>query len=315
MRGNEYAQLQAFAAVIQQGSFVRAAAHLGMSASALSQTIRNMEERLDVRLLNRTTRSVSPTEMGARLLADLLPALASLDAALARLKTSSEGPHGLLRINTTRVAAIHHLAPLIGPFLQAYPGIQFDVVTDERLVDIVAGGFDAGVRLGKKLDKDMVAQGLGGDQEMMVVASAAYLERCGIPRTPQELIHHQCLTYRWPTDGSLYRWEFERNGELLEIEVKGPLVVTEPEMLTRVVLDGVGIAYLFRHQVAALVESGQLIHLLKEWTPAFPGFYLYYPSQRQMAPSLRAFIDFVMQRSQPQPGAAGTRGENRPSPA
>lgn len=313
MRGNEYAQLQAFAAVIQQGSFVRAAAHLGMSASALSQTIRNMEERLDVRLVNRTTRSVSPTEKGARLLADLLPALASLDAALARLKTS--GPHGLLRINTTRVAAVHYLAPLVGPFLQAYPDIQFDVVTDERLVDIVAGGFDAGIRLGKKLDKDMVAQGLGGDQEMLVVASAAYLERCGIPRTPQELIHHQCLTYRWPTDGSLYRWEFERNGELLEIEVKGPLVVTEPEMLTRVVLDGVGIAYLFRHQVAALVESGQLIHLLKEWTPAFPGFYLYYPSQRQMAPSLRAFIDFVMQHSQARHGAAGILAESRPSPA
>ena len=313
MRGNEYAQLQAFAAVIQQGSFVRAAAHLGMSASALSQTIRTMEERLDVRLVNRTTRSVSPTEIGARLLADLLPALTSLDTALARLRESNDGPCGLLRINTSRLAAIHYLAPLIGPFLKAYPGIQFDIVTDERLVDIVAGGFDAGVRLGKKLDKDMVAQELGDHLEMMVVASADYLKRNGTPKTPQELANHQCLTYRWPTDGSLYRWEFERNGESLEIEVKGPLVVTEPEMLTRIALDGVGIAYLFRHQVAELIEAGKLIHILKEWTPTFPGFYLYYPSQRQMAPALRAFIDFVMQHQRPEGAGLDTPAQSKPS--
>lgn len=315
MRGNEYAQLQAFAAVIQQGSFVRAAAHLGMSASALSQTIRTLEERLGVRLVNRTTRSVSATEIGARLLSDLMPALASLDTALARLKESSDGPCGLLRINTTRVAAIHYLAPLIGPFLKAYPAVQLDVVTDERLVDIVAGGFDAGVRLGKKLDRDMVAQGLGGDMEMMVVASPDYLARCGTPSTPRELANHQCLTYRWPTDSSLYRWEFERNGELLEIDVKGPLVVTEPEMLTRVTLDGVGIAYLFRHQVAALIESGQLVHILQQWTPTFPGFYLYYPSQRQMAPALRAFIDFVTQRQPLSPAAPDIPEASTPSPA
>ena len=315
MRGSEYAQLQAFAAVIQQGSFVRAAAHLGMSASALSQTIRTMEDRLGVLLVNRTTRSVSPTQIGARLLADLLPALTSLDTALARLKEPTDGPYGVLRINTTRVAATHYLAPLIGPFLRAYPGIQFDIVTDERLVDIVAGGFDAGVRLGKKLDRDMVAHGLGGHLEMMVVASADYLARCGTPRTPQDLANHQCLTYRWPTDGSLYRWEFERNGELLEIDAQGPLVVTEPEMLTRVALDGVGIAYLFRHQVAELIETGKLIHILKEWTPTFPGFYLYYPSQRQMAPALRAFIDFVMQRQQPEPAALDTLEASKPSHA
>lgn len=313
MRGNEYAQLQAFAAVIQQGSFVRAAAHLGMSASALSQTIRNAEERLGVRLVNRTTRSVSPTEIGARLLEELLPALASLDSAVARLKESSEGPSGLLRINTTRVAATHYLAPLIGPFLRAYPGIHFDIVTDERLVDIVAGGFDAGVRLGKKLDRDMVSHGLGGHLEMMVVASTDYLTRYGTPHTPRDLVNHQCLTYRWPTDGSLYRWEFERNGELLDIDAQGPLVVTEPEMLTQVALDGVGIAYLFRHQVADLIETGQLIHLLKEWTPTFPGFYLYYPSQRQMAPALRAFVDFVVQYQQPDAVALDTAEAGSPS--
>lgn len=315
MRGNEYAQLQAFAAVIQQGSFVRAAAHLGMSASALSQTIRNMEERLGVLLVNRTTRSVSSTEIGAKLLADLLPALASLDMALARLKATAGGPVGVLRINTTRIAATHYLAPLIGPFLKVYPGIQFDIVTEESLVNIVAGGFDAGVRLGKKLDRDMVSHELGGKIEMMVVASPDYLKRCGIPRSPHDLMNHQCLAYRWPTDGSLYRWEFERDGELLEIDVKGPLIVTEPEMLTQIALDGIGIAYLFQHQIASLIETGALIHILKEWTPAFPGFYLYYPRQRQMAPALRAFIDFLMARQQLEPAAVDTWVPERPERA
>ena len=204
------------------------------------------------------------------------------------------------------------MEPLIGPFLRAYPGVQFDIVTDERLVDIVAGGFDAGVRLGKKLDRDMVSHELGGHLEMMVVASADYLARCGTPLTPQDLANHQCLAYRWPTDGSLYRWEFERNGELLEIDAQGPLVVTEPEMLTQVALDGVGIAYLFQHQVAELIATGKLIHILKEWTPSFPGFYLYYPSQRQMVPALRAFIDFIVQHQQPGSAAPGTREASTP---
>ncbi|PTQ07819.1 LysR family transcriptional regulator [Sphingomonas oleivorans] len=293
MRGSDYAELRAFAAIVEHGSFVRAAAHLGISASALSQTIRGLEERLGVRLLNRTTRSVAPSEAGARFLTRLLPALADLDAAVADVTALRDTPAGLLRINATRLAAIHYLAPLIGPFLEAYPDITFDIVADDRLVDIVTGGFDAGVRLGERLEKDMVAVKLSGELEMMVVAAPSYLERFGTPGSPRDLQHHQCLNYRWPTDLSIYRWEFESGGERLEAAVEGPLVVNEPDILIRVALDGVGIAYLFEHQVRDLIADGKLVHLLKDWSPAFPGFYLYYPSRRQMAPPLRAFLDFI----------------------
>lgn len=299
MRGSEYAQLRAFVAVVEHGSFVRAAAHLGMSASALSQTIRQLEERLEVRLLNRTTRSVSPSNAGARLLLRLQPALNEVDAALAGVTQIPGTPSGRLRINAPRVAAIHYLAPLIGPFLNTYPGVSLDIVTDEGLVDRVAGGFDVGIRLGESLDQDMVAVELSGHLEMMVVASPAYIEQFGTPHTPHDLSEHQCLSYRGPTDGSLYRWEFEREGERLAISVNGPLVVTEPEMLTRVALEGAGIAYLFEHQVREHISAGQLVHLLQDWTPAFPGFYLYYPSQRPMSPALRAFLDFVKKPLRP----------------
>lgn len=300
MRGSEYAQLRAFVAVVEHGSFVRAAAHLGMSASALSQTIRQLEERLDVRLLNRTTRSVSPSDAGARLLLRLQPALNEVDAALAGV-TSTPGtpPSGRLRISAPRVAAIHYLAPLIGPFLNTYPGVSLDIVTDERPADRVAGGFDVVIRLGESLDQDMAAAELSGELEMMVVASPAYIEQFGTPHTPHELNEHQCLSYRRPADDSHDRWAFERAGERLAISVNGPLVVSEPEMLTRVALEGAGIAYLFEHQVREHITSGRLVHLLQDWTPAFPGFCLYYPSQRQTAPALRAFLDFVKKPLRP----------------
>ncbi|MGO4450032.1 LysR family transcriptional regulator [Phyllobacterium sp. TAF24] len=296
MRGNEHAELRAFAAIVEHGSFARAAAHLGVSASALSQTIRNMEERLGIRLLHRTTRSVRPSEAGEKFLIRLLPALTALDTAVAELVAAKDVPSGTLRINTMRLAAIHYLAPLVGPFLEAFPGIVMDIVVDERLVDIVAEGFDAGVRLGEKLEMDMIAVRLSADLEMMVVATPEYLERFGTPLTPRDLLQHRCLNYRWPTDGSLYRWEFERGDEKLQIAVNGPLMVNEPGMTPRIVADGVGIGYLFAHDIRDLVASGKLVQLLQEWTPTFPGFYLYYPSRRQMAPALRAFLDFVADR-------------------
>jgi DNA-binding transcriptional LysR family regulator len=297
MRGSDYAELRAFAAVAEHASFTRAAAQLGLSPSALSQTIRELEERLGVRLINRTTRSVAPSEAGARLLARLLPVLADLDQALADIRALRDVPSGLLRINASRIAAIQHLAPLVGPFLHTYPDITLDIVVDDRLVDIVAGRFDAGVRLGEMVEKDMVAVKLGGDMEMMVVAAPAYLDRFGIPANPRDLQYHRCINFRWPTHGDLYRWEFEQGAEKLEVSVEGPLVVTEPEIAARAVLDGVGIGYLFDHQVRPYVAAGRMVHLLKDWTPAFPGFYLYYPSRRQMPPALRAFIDFLRRPS------------------
>ncbi|MGK9165022.1 LysR family transcriptional regulator [Inquilinus limosus] len=296
MRGSDYAELRAFAAIAEHGSFARAAAHLGVSRSALSQTIRELEGRLGVRLLNRTTRSVAPSEAGARLLAELLPALADLDTALANVRALRDTPAGLLRINASRIAAIHHLAPLIGPFHEAYPDIALDIVVDDRLVDIVAERFDAGLRLGEMVERDMVAVKLGGEIELMAVAAPSYLDRHGVPETPRDLRHHRCINFRWPTDGSLYRWEFERGAEKLEVAVEGPLTVTEPEVAIRAALDGVGIAYLFDLQIRPLVEAGRLVRLLEAWTPPFPGFYLYYPSRRQMPPPLRAFVDFLQRR-------------------
>ncbi|MBA1250296.1 MULTISPECIES: LysR family transcriptional regulator [Pseudomonas] len=293
MRGSEYIELRAFAAVVEQGSFARAAAHLGMSASSLSQTIKSLETRLGARLLNRTTRSVAPSETGSRLLKRLLPTLAELDAMVLEVSAAGNEPAGRLRLNSTRVAAIHYLAPLIASFLEAYPRVQLDVVTDERLIDIVAEGYDAGIRLGERVEQDMVAVKLSGDLEMMVVASPAYLERYGIPGEPRDLKDHRCLSYRWPTDGSLYRWEFEQAGKALEVSIEGPLVVTEPEMLTRIALEGAGIAYLFGHQVKELIAEGKLIRLMEDWTPPFPGFYVYYPSRHHMAAPLRAFLNHV----------------------
>jgi len=293
MRGSEFADLRAFAAIVEHGSFARAAAHLGVSPSALSQTIRGLETRLGVRLLNRTTRSVAPSAAGTRLLERLAPAMAEFDAAVADVKAIRGTPSGLLRINCPRTAALHVLGPLIGPFLKAYPEITLDIMTEERLVDIVAGRFDAGIRLGEKVEQDMVAVKFGGELEMMVVGAPDYFARHGKPKTPRDLQAHRCINTRWPTDGSLYRWEFERGAEKLEAAVTGPLIVNEPDVAVQAAVYGVGLAFLFRYQVQSQLAAGKLVHVLKDWSPPFPGFYLYYPSRRQMPSSLRAFVDFL----------------------
>ncbi len=278
--------------VVEQGSFTRAAAHLGVTTSTLSATIRRLEERIGVRLLHRTTRSVAPSEAGKRMMQRLAPALAGLQEAVIDAQTI-DNPAGRLRLNVSRVAAIYYLSPLLGGFIQRYPNIELDIVTDDCLIDIVSAGFDAGIRLGEKLHQDMIAVRLSGDLEMKVVASPHYLAQAPRPRKPQDLLQHPCLTYRRPSDGSVYRWEFQRDNESCEIAVKGPIVVDEPEMLTPIALAGVGIAYQFAHQVDGWLASGQLVQLLPEWTPAFPGFYVYYPSRKQMASPLRAFVDYL----------------------
>ncbi|XXU13823.1 LysR family transcriptional regulator [Sorangium sp. So ce861] len=299
MRGREFADLTAFAAIVEHGSFARAAAHLRVSPSALSQTIRGLEERLGVRLLNRTTRSVAPSEAGARLLSRLSPALTELEAAVADVKALRDRPSGVLRINTARVAAVWCLAPLLGPFHEEHPEIVLDVVVEDAIADIVARRFDAGVRLGERLERDMVAVKLSGDFSMMAVASPAYLARHGAPATPRDLHRHRCINTRWPTDGSLYRWEFEKGKQSLEVAVEGPLIVNDVDLALRAAVDGVGIAYVFDEQARPLVEAGRLTRVLEPWSPSFPGFYLYYPSRRQTPPALRAFIEFL-RRAGPQ---------------
>jgi DNA-binding transcriptional LysR family regulator len=297
MRGSEFAELKAFAAIVNHGSFARAAAHLRVSPSALSQTIRALEERLGVRLLNRTTRSVAPSEAGERLIARLAPSLAELEAAVADVKSLSSKPAGPLRINVPRIAATQLIAPMLGPFHQTYPDIVLDVVVDDSLTDIVAGRFDAGIRLSERLEKDMVALKIGEDLQMIAVASPAYIKQHGAPSTPRELQNHRCINFRLPTSGNLYRWEFARGQREFELSVDGPLIVNDVDLALQAAAQGVGIAYVFDDQAKVLIAAGKLTRLLEPWSPHFPGFYFYYPSRRQTRPALRALIDFLTARN------------------
>jgi DNA-binding transcriptional LysR family regulator len=293
MRGSEFAELSAFAAIVEHGSFARAAAQLGISPSALSQSIRSLEERMGVRLLNRTTRSVSPTGAGSRLISRLGPALKELDAAVLDVGNLGTGPAGLLRINVPRIAAMLHIAPILGRFQAAHPRVVLEVFVDDAIIDIVAGRFDAGVRLGERLEKDMVAIPLGRTLETAIVAAPAYLQRHGIPATPRDLHDHLCINLRLRGSGGLYHWELERDGEELSVPVEGPLIVNDSELAVRAALDGVGIAYLMRAEIQPLIAAGRLVRVLEDWSPTYPGFYLYYPSRRQTPPALRALVEFL----------------------
>lgn len=238
MRGSEFAELRAFMAVAGQGNFAAAARQLGVSASALSQTIRLLEERLGVRLFNRTTRSVALSRAGEAFLGRLGPVMDELDAAVADVSAQAAAPSGLLRINAPRLVAAHYFGPKIGPFLRAYPGITLELASDDRLVDIVAEGFDAGVRLGDLVMKDMIVTKLTDDITGMVVATPDYLAAHGVPLAPQDLKRHCCINFRMPTHGNLYRWEFERGNEAVETAVEGSLIVNDPDLNLLGALEG-----------------------------------------------------------------------------
>ncbi len=296
MRTGDFVELRAFAAVVRHGSFTRAAAFLGVSPPALSQSVRNLEERIGVRLLNRTTRSLAATPEGARLAEMLLPILDNLEGVVATAVDGEMGPSGPLRINAARVA-IPLLSRVVPGFLASHPRITLELEISDRLVDIVRDGFDAGIRLGERLDDDMVALRLGGDLRMAVVGAPRYLETHPAPRHPMDLVNHQCLAMRSPTDGSPYRWEFERDGEQLRVGVDGPLICSDPLIRLMAARSGVGLAYMFEHQVAADLSDGSLIRVLEDWTPPYPGCFLYYPGRRNQRPSLRAFIDFCRRQT------------------
>jgi DNA-binding transcriptional LysR family regulator len=316
MRGAEFSELRAFASIVQQRSFVRAAAQLGVSPSSLSQTLRGLEERLGVRLLNRTTRSVAPTEAGSRLFERLAPTLSELDAAVAEVGQFRGKAAGVLRINSARPVGIRLLGPLLGRFFAAHPEIVLDIVLDDALTDIVASRFDAGIRLGECLERDMVALKLTPPLQMAAVATPQYFARHGVPERPRDLHRHACINWRRPTDGSVYRWEFVKGGRQLEVSVSGPLIVNDVELLQRAALDGVGIAYLFDEQVEPWVSEGALQRVLEAWSPRFPGFYLYYPSRHQPPAPLAAFLEFLrnelatekkVSKARTRPRAAGAR--------
>ena len=284
--------LAVFALVAQHRSFRAAAQVLGVSASALSHTMRNLETRLDVRLLHRTTRSVAPTEAGERLLARLAPALADIDAALSEVATFRDRPAGRLRLNLARSAARFLFAPRIGGFLNAYPDVRVEMVCDDGLSDIVAGGFDCGVRLGESLQADMIAVPIGGDQTQILVASPGYIAAHGAPGRPEDVPGHRCLLSLRPT-GQPRPWEFARQGREVVVNPPGVLIADENEVLRRACIDGAGLAFLLNDLVADDLASGRLVALLDDWCEPFAGFFLYYHSRRQLSPALRAFIDWM----------------------
>jgi DNA-binding transcriptional LysR family regulator len=297
MRGSDFAELRAFMAVVEGRSFARAAVHLGLSASALSQTIRLLETRLGVRLLNRTTRSVAPTAAGARLHQRLAPLFQDMDAAVAEAVASMGRAAGTLRINTLGMAAKQLIAPRLGRFHAAYPDVVLDVVVDENLTDIVAGGFDAGIRVGERLEKDMVAIRLTPDRPMRAVASPAYLARHGEPREPSDLHRHACINWRFPGSGALFRWPMERKGKKLDMAVTGPVVSNFQDVMDEAALQGLGIVYSYDDEpTRKLIEAGRLKRVLADWSPTMPGLFLYYSSRRLPTPALKGFIDCLLDR-------------------
>jgi len=298
MRGSEFAELKAFAAVVERASFARAAEHLGLSASALSQTIRQLETRLGTRLLNRTTRSVATTATGAQLYARIAPLFQDMADAVNEASAMAGQTRGTLRINTLGMAAWAVIGPRLGRFHRAHPEVTLDIVVDNGLSDIVAGRFDAGIRVGGKLEKDMIAVRLTPDVKMVAVASPDYLERRGTPRSPSDLHGHACINWRLQSDGSAYRWEFEKKGKRTEVVVDGPLVTNHSDMGVAAALQGLGIAYAFdRERVDALLAQQRLVEVLADWSIARPGLFLYHPSRRHVPAALRAFIDCMLEKA------------------
>lgn len=297
MRGAEFAELKAFVAVVDRSSFAKAADHLGLSRSALSQTIRQLESRLGVRLLNRTTRSVSPTEPGRRLHERMAPMLREMDAAVAEAVDTRTHASGTLRINTLSMAAKRLIAPRLGRFARAHPDVVLDIVIDDALSDIAGEGFDAGIRVGNRLQKDMVAVRMTPDVELLAVASPEYLARHGEPRTPADLSRHACINWRFPGSGRIAGWEFSKKGKTVEFFGEGSVISNHQDIIVPAALQGLGILYAYNDDdIAEALRDGRLRRVLADWSPTVPGLYLYYSSRRHMLPGLRAFIDCMLDR-------------------
>jgi DNA-binding transcriptional LysR family regulator len=296
MRKLGFAEMTAFVAIAERSSFAKAAVHLGLSRSALSESVRALEDKLGVRLLNRTTRSVALTEVGERLLAELRPALASFEAAVESINVFRDKPAGHLRLTVPRPAARMVIEPILAKFLMAYPAITLEIISDSALTDIVRDRFDAGIRPGHRLEQDMIAIRVGEDARPTVVASPDYLLKNPRPKVPAELQAHNCIRFRYAS-GAVAPWAFEKRGKSLEVLVKGTLIVNDGDLALRAALDGVGIARLPTTSVDADIARKQLVPLLQDWTPRSVGFFLYYPSRRQMPTALQVFVDFLKSHS------------------
>lgn len=293
MRASEISELQAFVAIAQERSFRRAAARLNLTPSTLSHSLRTLEARLGVRLMARTTRTVAPTAAGAALLADLGPALEAVSAAVEGVNAFRAKPHGVVRLTVPQVAGSLVLAPRFSAFAAAYPDVTLEVSVNDRLVDIVREGYDAGVRLGESVEQDMVAVRLTPDLFGAVVASPAYFSCHPPPVAPQDLQAHRCINRRLPGSGALYRWEFAKDGKVLSVLVEGPLILDSEALMLRAALDGVGVALLNAADAAADIDAGRLRRVLQDWCPPISGFHLYHPRSRQGSASLRALVQVL----------------------
>ncbi len=289
--------LLAFRAVAEERSFTRAAAQVGVSPSALSHTIRALEERLGLRLLTRTTRSVAPSEAGEQLLGAIGPHFDGIEAELAALSELRDKPAGSIRITTGVHAAQAIVWPALARLLPVYPDIEVELSVHSGFIDIVEERFDAGVRLGETIAQDMVAVRIGPDMRMAAVASPAYFSGRKPPRTPQDLALHNCLNLRFPTRGGLYAWEFEKAGRALNVRVEGQFVVNDIALALQAALDDLGIAYLPEDYVRAEIEGRRLTRVLNSWCPPFPGYHLYYPSRRHQSPAFTLLVEALRYRS------------------
>jgi DNA-binding transcriptional LysR family regulator len=294
---DHFSDLLAFLAVAQERSFTKAAAKLGVSQSALSHTVRALESRLGLRLLNRTTRSVSPTEAGQRLLLTVAPRFEEIESELSALSALQNKPKGVLRITSGDHAADTVLWPALKRFLPLYPDIKVEIAVDYGLVDIVAQRFDAGVRFREQIEEDMIAIPIGPDMRMAVVAAPAYFEKRSLPKTPQDLSEHDCINMRLPTYGGLYAWEFERDRHASKVRVEGQLTFNGVTQILNAALAGFGIAYLPEDLVRAHLAQGQLLRVLEDWCPPFPGYHLYYPSRRHHSPAFALLVDALRFRA------------------
>lgn len=293
MRAGAFSELVGFVAVGQELSFRRAATRMGVSPSALSHTIRRLEERLGVRLLNRTTRSVALTEPGLALFARLVPAFAELDAAEEAATTFREQIVGTVRINLTGLAAHILFGEGLGRFTRDFPGVNLEITVEDGLTDVVAGGFDAGIRIGQQVHRDMIAVRVTPDLRVAVVGSPAYFNSREIPVTPDDLHQHACINYRWSASGATYRWAFSNGEQAKEVAVEGPLTMNDTELIVAAALDGAGLACVLEERVRDDLDSGRLVRVLEDWCAPFPGFFLYYSGRRQMPQALRALITYL----------------------
>lgn len=297
MRIDDATALRAFRLIARHGSFTRAAAEMEVTASALSQTLRQLETHVGVRLLHRTTRRVGLTEAGRAFLERISPALGEIDAAIEALRQHGDRPIGTLRIAVPQMVLDHLIAPMLADFMRAWPELKLDIHVENRLTDLIAEGFDAGIRLGERLARDVVAMPLGGPQRAVVVGSPSYFRQHAKPLHPRDLATHDCVRFRF-NSGAIYRWEFAHptgpsKGQWLEIDVDGPLTTNEPAMAIRAAIDGLALTHMVKPSVRTAIAAGQLETVLDDWLPPFDGFYLYYPSRLQVPPKLRVFIEHL----------------------